>query len=151
MTNQYSDQLSTFINEVRGLLPENSRELLLGGSGDKLTSTQGHVLMLLAENDSLTNGELSRLLGVSQAAVTKAMRGLAQATPALVEATVNPEDARVKAWSLTATGSTFAAAHRVRHEETAQVYGDILNEFSHDEQETISRFLSALLDRLKAE
>lgn len=149
MNNQYTNQLSTFINEIRGLLPENSRELLLGTSGDQLTSTQGHVLMLLADNESLTNSELSRKLNLTQAAITKAMRGLAQAEPALVTVSVNPTDARVKAWSLTDAGVTFAAAHRLRHQETAQAYGDILNEFSSDEQATISRFLAALLERLK--
>jgi DNA-binding MarR family transcriptional regulator len=151
MDNQYTNQLATFINDIRGMLPENSRELLLGGSGSQLTGTQGHVLMLLADTPAMTNGELAKALSVSQAAVTKAMRGLSTADPALAVATVDARDARVKAWSLTDAGQSFAAAHRQRHAETAAAYAEILDEFSESEQATISRFLTVLLKRLQEE
>lgn len=69
-------KLDSLVNRIL-LKAENQHELLFGAcqSDVKLTNTQEHILMLLSQ-EKLTNTDLAKRLNISQAAVTKAIKGL---------------------------------------------------------------------------
>lgn len=142
-TQSYAGQIDQFLNHLK-LLSENQREVLIGENKTNITTTQGHLLMLLAQNGPQTNSELSRALHVSGAAVTKAMKSLYIRDEPMVNVIPDPEDGRVSRWSLTTLGGSLATAHTQRHRETIDEYKKILTEFSDDEKAVISRFLTQL-------
>jgi|GEM_PF-95082 len=146
-TESYADQLDHFLNELR-VMAENQREILLGETVSPITTTQGHVLMLLAQNGPQTNSELARLLHVSGAAITKAMKGLVKEDDPMVNAIPDPDDGRVNRWSLTNLGISMASAHAQRHRETLTEYESIFSNFSETDQATISDFLTLVSQRL---
>ena len=146
-TENYAEQLDHFLNDIR-VMAENQREILLGEIASPITTTQGHVLMLLAQNGPQTNSELARLLHVSGAAITKAMKGLVKEDEPMINAIPDPDDKRINRWSLTNLGISMATAHAQRHRETLTEYETIFANFSEDEQTTISEFLTAVSTRL---
>lgn len=126
---------------------ENQHELLIGAcqSEVKLTNTQEHILMLLAE-ESLTNTELAKQLKVSQAAVTKAVKALV--SQGLLDAVKDKIDGRLTYFRLTDAGLPIAKEHRHHHRHTLAVYEEVLAGFHADEQVTIGRFVKALSQAL---
>lgn len=126
---------------------ENQHELLIGAcqSDIKLTNTQEHILMLLAE-ERLTNTDLAKQLKVSQAAVTKAVKGLV--AQGLLEAFKDKVDGRLTYFRLTEAGLPIAKEHRHHHGHTLSVYDEVLARFDDSEQETVGRFLQALSEAL---
>ena len=127
---------------------ENQIELLLGQceSDIKLTNTQEHVLMLLA-NERLSNSELAKRLGVSQAAMTKAIKNLVE--KGFLEAMKDPEDGRVTYFQLTQKALPIAREHTQHHDKTIRVYQELVEQFSDADQQVIQRFLNALLEKLE--
>lgn len=140
-------KVDEFLNQVR-LLGENQREILLGDASESITTTQGHALMLLAQNGPQTNTELARILHISPAAMTKAMKGLQKIDNEMIIAIPDPEDGRVTRWSLTTAGMALATTHAQCHRETLQIYDHVLEDFSDEEQHIITTFLTALTMRL---
>jgi DNA-binding MarR family transcriptional regulator len=122
----------------------SEKELLLGDceSSLKLTSTQEHILMLLARDHALTNRKISEALALSAAAVTKATKKLL--ADHLVSADRNPSDERELVLQLTERGKPIAAEHAAHHAKTLAAYREICKIFSEEEQLTIQRFLTAL-------
>lgn len=55
----YAKQIDQFLNHLK-LLSENQREVLIGENTTDITTTQGHLLMLLAQHGPQTNSELAR-------------------------------------------------------------------------------------------
>lgn len=126
---------------------ENQHELLIGAcqSDVKLTNTQEHILMLLAE-ESLTNTDLAKQLQVSQAAVTKAVKALVN--QGLLDTVKDKVDGRLTYFHLTETGQPIAKEHRHHHGHTLAVYDEVLATFDRTEQAIIARFVQALSDAL---
>lgn len=146
----YAKQIDQFLNHLK-LLSENQREVLIGENTTDITTTQGHLLMLLAQHGPQTNSELARALHVSGAAVTKAMKSLYIRDEPMVNVIPDPEDGRVSRWSLTTLGISLATAHTQRHRETVDEYQKLLENFSDSEQAVISRFLIELSERLEGD
>ncbi|MCS9984848.1 MarR family transcriptional regulator [Weissella paramesenteroides] len=146
----YAKQIDQFLNHLK-LLSENQREVLIGENTTDITTTQGHLLMLLAQHGPQTNSELARALHVSGAAVTKAMKSLYIRDEPMVNVIPDPEDGRVSRWSLTTLGISLATAHTQRHRETVDEYEKLLENFSDSEQAVISRFLIELSERLEGD
>lgn len=146
----YAKQIDQFLNHLK-LLSENQREVLIGENTTDITTTQGHLLMLLAQHGPQTNSELARALHVSGAAVTKAMKSLYIRDDPMVNVIPDPEDGRVSRWSLTTLGISLATAHTQRHRETVDEYQKLLENFSDSEQAVISRFLIELSERLEGD
>ena len=146
----YAKQIDQFLNHLK-LLSENQREVLIGENTTDITTTQGHLLMLLAQHGPQTNYELARALHVSGAAVTKAMKSLYIRDEPMVNVIPDPEDGRVSRWSLTTLGISLATAHTQRHRETVDEYQKLLENFSDSEQAVISRFLIELSERLEGD
>ncbi|MCM6766399.1 MarR family transcriptional regulator [Weissella paramesenteroides] len=146
----YAKQIDQFLNHLK-LLSENQREVLIGENTTDITTTQGHLLMLLAQHGPQTNSELARALHVSGAAVTKAMKSLYIRDEPMVNVIPDPEDGRVSRWSLTTLGISLATAHTQRHRETIDEYQKLLENFSDSEQAVISRFLIELSERLEGD
>lgn len=149
-----SDKLSTHLEHLVAkilLKSEHQHELLLGAcqSPVKLTNTQEHILMLVAQDDQLTNSDLARELNVSQAAVTKAVKSLV--ANELLTAVKDKQDGRVSYFQLTATAKPIAEEHDHHHQHTRAIYKKLLADFSQEEQETIDRFLTALGQALDGE
>ncbi len=143
-----AQQIDQFLNQVL-LLAENQREILLGNERQQaITLTQGHLLMLLAQNGPQTNGELAHALAVSPAAVTKAMKALQKEGHAMVTLLPDPADGRINRWTLTDEGAAEASAHTGEHVETQAEYEAVLNQFSDADQAVINRFLVAMTDKL---
>lgn len=126
------------------LTAENQLELLIGScqSDVKLTNTQEHILMLLAADDRLTNSDLARELNVSQAAVTKAVKGLI--ANQMLQATKDKDDGRVTYFQLTEQALPIAQEHAHHHEHTLGIYDQVLGAFNPEEQGVIARFLDGL-------
>jgi DNA-binding MarR family transcriptional regulator len=141
--NVTAEEIELFLNQVR-LLAENQREILLGPAPNKLTNTQGHVLMLIAQNGPQTNTELANRLQVSPAAMTKALRVLANGETPMVSNLPDEHDKRTSRWSLTTVGLTAASAHSQSHKATVAAYEELVAKYSPTEQATIMRFLQDL-------
>ncbi|EHJ53108.1 zinc-dependent MarR family transcriptional regulator [Streptococcus macacae] len=135
-------KIDELINRIL-LIAENQHELLIGScqSEVQLTNTQEHILMLLSQ-ENLTNSELAKKLNISQAAVTKAVKSLVQKE--MLQAIKDENDARVTNFCLTDRAQPIAAEHDRHHKLTLAVYHGLLENFTKDEQEIISRFLSGL-------
>ena len=142
-----ANQIDEFLNSIL-LISENQHEVLIGSctSGFSLTNTQEHILMLLSKNN-YSNSELAKLLNVSQAAVTKAVKQLLSF--GMLEALKDERDARIVLYRLTDLGRPVAEEHSHHHDHTLAVYNQVLSEFSQEEQLVISKFLSRLLEDLR--
>ncbi|KRN32228.1 MarR family transcriptional regulator [Weissella halotolerans] len=140
-----AEQIDAFLKHVR-ILAENQREILLGETDEAsdVTTTQGHVLMLLAQNGPQTNSELAHALVVSPAAITKVMKHLQHAVKPMVTQVPDDHDGRISRWALTAHGISLAQVHARRHAQTLEHYQQLLMDFDTDEQATIARFLQSL-------
>lgn len=142
-----SHQIDNLINQIV-LKAENQLELLIGQcqSDVKLTNTQEHILMLLAQ-ERLTNTDLARRLGVSQAAVTKAVKSLVSKD--MLTSIKDTDDARVTYFTLTDQAQAIAQEHSHHHEVTLHAYADVLDDFDQAEQAIIERFVQGLSQKLE--
>ncbi|EFR43643.1 zinc-dependent MarR family transcriptional regulator [Streptococcus pseudoporcinus] len=140
-------KIDTLVNQIL-LKAENQHELLFGAcqSDVKLTNTQEHILMLLSQ-DKLTNTELAKLLNISQAAVTKAIKGLIN--QGMLATTKDAVDARVTYFELTPLAKPIAEEHTHHHDETLNVYTRLLGHFSDQETKVIEKFLTVFSDELE--
>ena len=113
---ELEEQVNQLINQIV-LKSENQHELLIGQcrSQVKLTNTQEHILMLLAEGRK-TNSELAKTLNVSQAAVTKAVKTLVK--EGMLEVKKDKGDGRVTYFVLTQEAQPIAQEHEEHHQET---------------------------------
>lgn len=146
---QTINQLISLLKTVNDAF-ENQTELVFDNESSNISSTQEHILMLLLNDPNLSNKELVNQLKVSAPAVTRALKILQKEqliTPA-VECT---SDKRVKNWQLTNKGSLLAKQHHQKHEYTNSCYENLLAQFNDNEQEVISRFLTALQTTLAKE
>ena len=139
-------EIDRFLNEII-LRSENQHEILIGSCQSEvaLTNTQEHILMLLAE-ESLTNTELAKRLNISQAAVTKAIKSLIK--EGMLEASKDKKDGRVLVYRLTELAAPVAKEHEHHHAHTLATYESLLEDFSPKEQETLARFLAALVGEI---
>ncbi|WP_159591891.1 zinc-dependent MarR family transcriptional regulator [Streptococcus halichoeri] len=130
------------------LKAENQHELLFGAcqSDVKLTNTQEHILMLLSQ-ERLTNTDLARKLNISQAAVTKAIKSLVK--QGMLAATKDTVDARVTYFELTELALPIAHEHTHHHDQTLDVYQDLVEQFSDQEKAIIERFLDVFAHTLE--
>lgn len=139
--------IDVMINHIL-MMAENQHELLIGSceSHIKLTNTQEHILMLLSE-ERLTNTDLAKRLGISQAAVTKAVKHLVD--KGMLETIKGEEDGRVVQLLLTESGRPIAKEHAAHHDKTLSVYEEVLENFSDSDREVISTFISHLSSKLE--
>lgn len=130
------------------LKAENQHELLFGDcqSGVNLTNTQEHILMLLSQ-ERLTNSELAKQLNVSQAAVTKAVKGLIAQD--LLVSVKDTKDARISYFDLSDLAKSIADEHLHHHHATLGVYDDLVEQFSTEDQAVIDHFLEVFINRLE--
>ena len=142
-----ANQIDQFLGTIMQFA-ENKHEILLGKceSDVKLTSTQEHILMLLAEQIS-TNAKIAEKLKISPAAVTKALKKLQEQE--LIKSSRATNDERVVLWSLTEKAVPVAKEHTTHHEKTLSTYQELGNKFTDEEQEVISKFLSALTEEFQ--
>lgn len=142
-----ANQIDQFLGKIMQFA-ENKHEILLGKceSDVKLTSTQEHILMLLAEQIS-TNAKIAEKLKISPAAVTKALKKLQEQE--LIKSGRATNDERVVLWSLTEKAVPVAKEHATHHEKTLSTYQELGNKFTDEEQEVISKFLSALTEEFQ--
>lgn len=142
-----ANQIDQFLGTIMQFA-ENKHEILLGKceSDVKLTSTQEHILMLLAEQIS-TNAKIAEKLKISPAAVTKALKKLQEQE--LIKSSRATNDERVVLWSLTEKAVAVAKEHATHHEKTLSTYQELGNKFNDEEQEVISKFLSALTEEFQ--
>lgn len=141
------NQIDQFLGQVMQFA-ENKHEILLGEceSPLKLTSTQEHILMLLAVEVS-TNARIAEKLKISPAAVTKAIKKLQEQK--LIMPSKASNDERVVFWSLTEKALPIAKEHAEHHAKTIEAYSEITQKFSKDEQKTLSRFLTDLSEEFR--
>ena len=141
-------QVDQFLSQITQFA-ENKHEILLGAceSGEHLTSTQEHILMLLENQQTLTNARIAENLKISPAAVTKAIKKLQEQN--LLEAHKTQADAREVELSLTDKARPIAKEHASHHAKTLQTYQQILEKFDDEQQATIKQFLSALTEVLE--
>ncbi len=144
---QLEKQVDKLVNQIL-LKAENQHELLFGAcqSGVALTNTQEHILMLLSQ-ERLTNSDLAKRLNISQAAVTKAIKYLVNQE--MLASVKNKVDARVTYFELTDIAKPVAQEHTHHHDATLDVYKNLINQFSEDEQKVIARFLDVFSDELE--
>ena len=102
---------------------------------------------MLLSKENYSNSELAKLLNVSQAAVTKAVKQLLSF--GMLEALKDENDARIVLYRLTDLGRPVAEEHSHHHDHTLEVYNQVLSNFSEDEQLVISSFLTRLLEDLR--
>ena len=142
-----ANQIDQFLGTIMQFA-ENKHEILLGKceSDVKLTSTQEHILMLLAEQIS-TNAKIAEKLKISPAAVTKALKKLQEQE--LIKSSRATNDERVVLWSLTEKAVPVAKEHATHQEKTLSTYQELGNKFTDEEQEVISKFLSALTEEFQ--
>ena len=139
---ELEEQVNQLINQIL-LKAENQYELLIGQcrSKVKLTNTQEHILMLLSE------GQKTKALNVSQAAVTKAVKTLVK--EGMLEGKKDKDDGRVTYFVLTQEAQPIAQEHKEHHQETLGVYRSVLDQFDHQERQVIGRFLIKLAEKIE--
>ncbi|QIL50049.1 MarR family transcriptional regulator [Weissella coleopterorum] len=143
-------QIDTLLNQLH-TVAEQQREILFGTVQSDITTTQGHILMLLNQKGPQTNKELAEALQVSRAAITKAMKGLQTSECNCVIPVLDAKDARLIRFTVNHQGAIFAKLHGEQHAATLAVYEKIMQEFSSSEQQVIGRFITALDECLQEE
>lgn len=140
-------KLDNLVNRIL-LKAENQHELLFGAcqSDVKLTNTQEHILMLLSQ-EKLTNTDLAKRLNISQAAVTKAIKGLIKQE--MLAGTKDTVDARVTYFELTDLARPIAKEHTHHNDKTLAVYHRLLAHFSAEEQVIVEKFITAFAEELE--
>ncbi|HEY0222230.1 MAG TPA: MarR family transcriptional regulator [Lactovum miscens] len=130
--------INEFVNKV------SQREMLLGKceSEDALTSTQEHILMLLSKNVNVSSSHLAEKLGISAAAVSKAVKVLQDR--GFIHSERHQADERVMELFLTEKGIPAAKEHADHHDKTLLAYKSLLKKFNPDEQGIIERFIVEL-------
>ncbi|WP_373809001.1 zinc-dependent MarR family transcriptional regulator [Streptococcus ferus] len=143
---QISEKIDSLIHTILQKA-ENQRELLIGAcqSDVKLTNTQEHILMLLA-NENLTNTDLAKRLNLTQAAMTKAVKSLVQ--QGMLETIKNQSDARQTYFKLTDLAMPIAQEHAYHHSQTLAAYDRVLEAFDDKETQVIDRFIGILKKEL---
>ena len=139
-----ANQIDQFLGAIMQFA-ENKHEILLGEceSNVKLTSTQEHILMILAAEVS-TNARIAEQLKISPAAVTKALKKLQEQE--LIKSSRATNDERVVLWSLTEKAIPVAKEHA---EKTLSTYQELGDKFTDEEQKVISQFLSVLTEEFR--
>ncbi|EHI68921.1 zinc-dependent MarR family transcriptional regulator [Streptococcus ictaluri] len=140
-------KIDDLVNQIL-MKAENQHELLFGAyqSDVKLTNTQEHILMLLSQ-EKLTNTDLAKLLNISQAAVTKAIKSLVKQD--MLAGTKDTVDARVTYFELTELAKPIAKEHTHHHDETLNVYSRLLEHFSAEEKVVVEKFLTVFAEELE--
>lgn len=136
------NKVHDFLNSVI-IHSEHQNEFLFGDcqSSVNLSNTQEHILMVLS-NERLTNSELADLLGVSQAAITKAIKALL--ADGFLVSKRDDKDARVLYYEPTSLAKKIAEEHRQHHDSTVEVYNKLLDDFNFEEQRVISDFIDKM-------
>ena len=142
-----ANQIDQFLGAIMQFA-ENKHEILLGEceSNVKLTSTQEHILMILAAEVS-TNARIAEQLKISPAAVTKALKKLQEQE--LIKSSRATNDERVVLWSLTEKAVPVAKEHAAHHEKTLSNYQELGDKFTDEVQKVISQFLSVLTEEFR--
>lgn len=145
---ELAKQIDDTLNRII-LKSEKNMELLVGNcqSDANLTNTQEHILMLISEGNP-NNSDLAKALNISQAAVTKAIKTLKE--QGMLESR-DCTDGRMVYYKLTELAKPIAKEHAHHHDKTVNIYEEVVNDFSDDEQKVISRFLSDLISRIEGE
>ena len=120
-------------------LPRNRRR-----SGD-LKEVEFLALSILHRHDSLTVGEIQRLLGVLPAQMSRIIRSLEMRDRPLIACRINPQDKRKIDVALTAAGVT---AFREHQGSRVRVIAGLLGRLAEDDLDDLHRLVGKLNDTL---
>lgn len=113
-----------------------------GFSEDKWSLTQLHIVALINEKPSKANNTfLANQLGISKPAVTKAINALTEKD--MITAQKKESNQKTIFYSLTNSGEKLALIHEQMHQKASERYDQLLNQFSDDELQLITKFLNA--------
>lgn len=113
-----------------------------GFSGDKWSLTQLHIVALINEKPSEANNTfLAKKLGISKPAVTKAINALTKEN--MITAQKKESNQKTIYYSLTNSGKKLALIHEQMHQKAKGRYEQLLNQFSNEELQLITKFLNA--------
>lgn len=125
----------------------NNIEILIGKDEDgELTNTQRHILMMI-KNGDITNKEIAIKLKVSNAAITKAIKGLI--LRGLISVRKDEKDGRVLRYKLSNSAKIIANKHEVNHDRTLNSYKRLLESYSEEERRIINSFLDNLVRTIR--
>lgn len=126
----------------------NQNELLFGRCTceSNVTNTQKHILMLL-EDQNITNKDISIKLNITQAAVTKAIKSLIK--DGFIESVKDKNDARVLRYKLSENAKDIANTHKQHHDRSLNTLKNIVSEYTDDEKLIISDFLDRILEEVR--
>lgn len=126
----------------------NQNELLFGKCicESNITNTQKHILMLL-ENQNITNKDISIKLNITQAAVTKAIKSLIK--EGFIESVKDKNDARILRYKLSEKAKEIAITHKQHHDRSLNTLKNIVNEYTDEEKLIISNFLDKILEKVR--
>lgn len=112
-----------------------------GFSEDKWTLTQLHIVALINEKPGEANNTfLANQLGISKPAVTKAISALTKKD--MVTAQKRESNQKTVFYSLTNSGEKLALIHEQMHQKARERYEQLLNQFSDEELQLITKFLN---------
>lgn len=109
----------------------------------QLSSSHGFILFCLAQNGSMTMGELSRKINRDKSTATVLVRKLEKL--GLVEIITSDEDSRKRIISLTDSGINF---NQVTGEISSLLLENAFKNFNEDEKELLLKFLCRMSDNL---
>ncbi|GMA69833.1 hypothetical protein GCM10025879_10790 [Leuconostoc litchii] len=136
-TDNMIKELNAFVQEYA-----TNSELITTTAGQKINSTQAHLLMLLKIMQSQTNSELAEAMNLSKPAITKATKNLIKYD--YVTAIVDDTDKRSSHYILTSSGEKLAQLHEQAHTTMYTNVHTIMSQFTQEQQQTILKFLSQL-------
>ncbi|MBY7142759.1 MarR family transcriptional regulator [Virgibacillus sp. NKC19-3] len=126
-----------------------AKDLLVdhGYTENKWSLTQLHIMALINEHPNASNNSfLSKELGVSKPAITKAINSLIEGGMVLAKKKEN--DQKAVYYMLTNSGQQLAVVHDRMHQIAEDRYNQLLDQFSDDELELIIKFLEAWSNQL---
>ncbi|MCM6833403.1 MarR family transcriptional regulator [Leuconostoc mesenteroides] len=136
-TDKIIQELNSFVQEYA-----TNSELVAATAGQKINSTQAHLLMLLKILQSQTNTELAAAMNLSKPAITKAIKNLKRYH--YVTAVVDDSDKRSTHYLLTEDGEKLAQLHEQAHATMHDDIHTIMADFTQEQQQTITQFLTKL-------
>ncbi|WP_029268439.1 MarR family transcriptional regulator [Virgibacillus alimentarius] len=118
-----------------------------GFSEGKLSLTQLHIVALINEQPSESNNTfLANQLGISKPAVTKAINALME--KGIVTSQKKESNQKAVFYSLTNTGKDLVLIHEQMHQKAREKYEQLLNQFTDDELQLITKFLNKWSEQL---
>ena len=113
----------------------------------KLSLTESHVIACIGDNEKTNGTFIAKSLNITKGGVSKAAAKLLQ--KGMIDDMRQPDNRKEVYYVLTELGREVYLAHAHMHEKSQDDLRDVLDKYSENELDTVSKFLSDFMGSLR--